>query len=178
MKLSLAVCILSGFIAGAAFAQTAPPPASPPAAALSQQVAPAPGTRGPGPFADLTPEQRTQMREDRKACRQELRGKDMERSERRKAMGECMAKRNPIAKERMAAVEMRRGEMRKLRSECRDEVRRKDLARSERRQAMDSCLIAKKPELKKVFDCRDQARSKDMEGSERREFMRSCIRAG
>jgi hypothetical protein len=157
--LRISAILLSSCLSVAAYAQTVaptPPPAAPPAAVAPALAAPA--QRG---AARYTPEQREAFKADRKACRDEMRGKSMERGERRKAMTTCLEARNPLFKERMAEVKNRRGEMKEISTAC--------------REAMQACIVGKKPEMKKQFECRDEARAKNMERSERRDFMRSCM---
>jgi psiF repeat len=176
--------LAASFLSFAAYAQTAQTPpqtATPPAVVAAPPAATAaPATTAPGErrgAANYTPEQQQVFRADRKACRDEMRGKDMQRAERRKAMTSCLEARNPLFKERMAQVKNRRGEMKEVSTACREEIKRKDLPRGDaRRKAMQACIVAKKPEMKKQFECQDEARAKNLEGIERRTFMRSCAR--
>ena len=175
--LRFSAVLFASCLSVAAMAQTAPPAAVSPAA-VSPAAPPVASPAAPAPRADAryTPEQREAFRADRKACRDEMRGKDLDRAERRKAMGTCLEARNPAFKERMAQVKNRRTEMKEVSTACREEIKRKDLPRGdERRKAMQACIVAKKPEMKKQFDCRDEVRAKNLEGGERRTFMRSCM---
>jgi hypothetical protein len=165
------------FASGSAMAQTPPPatPAQPPvvAPALPPTAAPEAGRR------EITPEMRERFRADLRACRTEVRGKNLPRGERRTAFRSCMEARNGDYRPFFARAETRRAEMRQLRRECRAENDGKRLTRDERRAAMRSCMEAKRPELKKAFACMDEARSKGLNpGPERRAFMRTCLTAG
>ncbi|MGL5116426.1 MAG: PsiF family protein [Beijerinckiaceae bacterium] len=165
------------FVAGEAMAQTTPPtaPVQPPVAAPATPPAAAPET---GRRA-ISPEMRERFRADMRVCRDEVRGKDLPRGERRMAFRTCMEARNGDYRPFFARAETRRAEMRQLRRECRAENDGKRLTRDERRTAMRGCMEAKKPELKKAFACMDEARTKGLNpGPERRAFMRTCLTAG
>jgi hypothetical protein len=175
---SLLIAML--FAAGAATAQTAPAPQpapSPPVEAPARPVPPAAG--GQAERLGITPEMRERFRSDARACRDEMRGKDVPRGERRKAFRTCMEARNGDYRPIFARGETLRTEMQKIRSACRAENEGKRLTRDERRAAMRGCMEAKRPELKKAFACMDEARTKGLNpGPERRAFMRTCLTAG
>jgi hypothetical protein len=135
-------------------------------AAFAQQTAPAPAPAQQGAFAA-----------DRRACAEELRGKNLPRAERREAIKTCMSNRNPEYKARAELGATRQGEMRQVRDTCRTETDAKRLTGPERREAMKNCIVAKKPEMAKPLACMEEARSKGLKpGTERREFMRTCIK--
>jgi hypothetical protein len=173
---ALAACLA---LAGGAVAQTAPPAGTSPPAATPPAATPPASLDGAGRFR-MTEQERAKMREAARACRDELRGRDLGRTERREAMRTCVEARVPEIAARREAFraerDKRRADLRAVRDQCRDDLRGRGLGRDERRTAMRACLVEKRPELAKPLACADQAREKGLRrGPERREFLRECM---